>query len=630
MSKSAAVAAVLSPEDTEAAESKLVEEVSAIVSAKTGVQLTAKHVAMVQSRLVKRRQVLGNLDAQAYLRYVHENRESETPHLVALLTTHHTYFFREFSQFEFLEEKVLPQLIAAVKASGGDTIRVLSAACSRGHEVYSLAMFLRQVLPELAPGFKFAITGTDVDAESVKVAAGGVYRWDEIKEAPAAYVQDCWTRGTGDIEDFVKAKPALRSLCTFKQGNLLDMEPALGSESFHLIFCRNVFIYFTSEQVKQSTMQLFKHLDPAGVLLLGLSESLNGLDTGASLIGPSAYAHPKRPKASAPAAGDKPRLAAVPTPPPAAAAAPIRVLCVDDSATVLMLLKKILSRESGFEVVSTAKDGNDAAEQLKTLKVDLVTLDIHMPNLGGIEYLEKYFKPGHPAVVMVSSVSREDPALAQRALQLGASDYVEKPTMESIGTKGDEIRTKLKAICRLGDRKADLELETKPAKLAEIDPETHAKLVFWDGGDVAALKAILAQPNSCARVPIVIITPNTVAAGTAAREGKAQRLPKFSGKAEWRAGGVFAADVTEAQPHVWNEMLRRKWTVMVPGKLIEGFSFDESYRFFFKSKDRVTLIVNEASRESITTLVGLTPVHRMPLTSFMYHADDFLRRGAKS
>ena len=109
---------------------------------------------------------------------------------------------------------------------------------------------------------------------------------------------------------------------------------------------------------------------------------------------------------------------------------PLKVLCVDDSKIILSLLKKIFSGNDGFEVVGTAENGQEAEEFLKHNKVDVMTLDIHMPIMDGLSYLKKNYNQSHPPVVIVSSVSREDAFKAMEGLRLGASDYIEKPSLE--------------------------------------------------------------------------------------------------------------------------------------------------------------------------------------------------------
>jgi chemotaxis protein methyltransferase CheR len=424
----------------------LIQEVSRLVSVLTGVQLGEKQYSMVESRLSKRLMQLGIETSSEYFNYLNENFESESQALVSLLTTHHSFFFREFTHFDFLLRDTtngLASIAARVRKEGRSVIRVWSSACSRGQEVYSLAMFLNRHLKEVAPDLKFEIVGSDVDSESIEFAKNGVFTWDEVKEIPATYMEGSWARGTKEISRFVRAKSSLRQHCKFQVLNLQELPSGSVDGKFDIIFCRNVFIYFMPEQIKEISVNLLKQLNRGGLLVLGLSETLNGLGVPVNYLGPSIYG-----------AKDG-KLELVPPPQNALPTEVLRVMCVDDSPTVLTLLKKILSPAQGFEVVCTAINGIDAAEKLKNHKIDIVTLDIDMPVQGGVEYLRQNFGPGHPPVVMLSSFARDGHPSALRSFGVGAIDYVEKPTLENLNQRGEEIRTKLRAAVFFAKNRGD-------------------------------------------------------------------------------------------------------------------------------------------------------------------------------
>ncbi len=216
---------------------------------------------MVENRLRARMSRLRLDNISDYVRYLMANKESESQALLSLMTTHHTYFFREFNHFEFLLNKGLDQILAGVRARGDNTLRVWSAACSRGQEAYSLAMFLNFHVTRAFPGIKIEILGTDVDPESVAIATNGVYKHDELKQSPAMYVDGCWARGTEELSAFSKAKKVIRDMCRFEPGNLLSGQLP-SKNKFDLIFCRNVFIYFNEDQIKQVTRALIDRLEP--------------------------------------------------------------------------------------------------------------------------------------------------------------------------------------------------------------------------------------------------------------------------------------------------------------------------------------------------------------------------------
>ena len=408
-----------------------VQKVSAIVSKMAGIQLGDKQQAMVESRLRSRMARLNIDNVDEYMRRLEKEKESESLALLSLLTTHHTFFFREFNQFEDLLNRGLPALIARARERGDRKIRIWSAACSRGQEVYSLAMFMRFHLAATAPDIDYEIWGTDIDPESVTWARNGVYKASDLKQAPAMYIDGQWIRGQGHVSEFVKVKPLLKEKCHFETVNLLHPEIFLADKKFDLIFCRNVFIYFNPEQVQKMSASLLKHLDEQGLMFLGASETLNGLDLQARLVGPSIYVHAKRPQAA---------KFVTPT---VTSPTVRRILCIDDSPVILTLLKKILIPESGFEVVGTANNGLEALKILQHTKVDAITLDLHMPEMDGLGFLSAK-KSTQAPIIVVSSVNRDDMSLAQKALSLGAVDYVEKPSLENLAQAGNEIRSKLK------------------------------------------------------------------------------------------------------------------------------------------------------------------------------------------
>ncbi|WP_127714644.1 CheR family methyltransferase [Halobacteriovorax sp. HLS] len=425
---------------------ELVEKVSGIVARISGNVLGEKQSLMVQTRIKKRMSELGLSTPEKYIAYIDSHKDKESGVLVSLLTTHHTFFFREFTHFEHLKEN-LPRLISNVKARGENTLKIWSAACSRGQEVYSLSMFLNFYLPKLDPTMKFTILGSDIDPESVKIGANGVYHRREIKSVPMNYLGDNWARGTGEISEFVKAKKSISNNCTFKVYNLLNFHKEMGSEIFDVIFCRNVFIYFKSHQIEEITNNFFKHLHETGLFYSGISESLGGLNLDIANVGPSVYAHKVEvvePSAEASTPAAAPLTPAV-SQPKLSMPSKLRVFSIDDSSSILTLLKKVFSTDD-FEVVGTACNGIDARNQLKDLKgkVDVVTLDIHMPEMDGVTYLETYHDDDHPPVVVISSASREDSDAAMRCLRAGAADFIEKPALNNLMERGEEIKTKLR------------------------------------------------------------------------------------------------------------------------------------------------------------------------------------------
>lgn len=609
-------------EQNAAASDFLVQRISELVTQATGVKLGQKQKSMVYFRTRKRMTDLNLIRDEDYLEYVEREIDEELPILISLLTTHHSYFFREFSQFQHLETDILPDMIAKLRAQNRKVIRIWSAACSRGQEMYSLAMFLDFYLKKSAPDMDFRICGTDIDPESVEIARNGVYRWDEIKQIPSYYLQDFWSRGTGDIADFVKVKKNLKSHLEFKSLNLFDVKSDTWSEKFDIIFCRNVYIYFDEEQIKSATKSLLSHMYDDGILYVGLSESLNGLKLPLKLSGPSAYRSPKVEVAKVETSAS-PVVAKKPV-----TKGPIRVLCVDDSSTILVMLKKILAPEHGFEIVGLAMNGLGAADFLKNQSVDVITLDIHMPEQNGLEFLESLQGTKFPPVVVISSVSREDSNLGLRMLELGAKDYVEKPSMQSLQSRSEEIRNKVK-MAALNENEPVTHQLDQSFKRSIVLPNASDCLRIFVGG--LAHKDKLVQ---------LIQMTSQAAAGHAQPaiwillHGAEPLVAVFCQEMARKVGKTFVerkADMPLEPNQIYYSYFAgdkpldiprniKKTSMMVLGDLSEGLT-DK-----IQAVKDLHLLVEDLGDYRTTSYVRLRlmAVRSVPLTSFEYHSNLFL------
>ena len=410
----------------------LSEIVSELIAKESGNVLGKNQKSMVISRLKKRLIDLGGMTPGKYFDHLRANLKTETTYLVSILTTHHTFFFREYSHFEFLENN-LQQIIKKVKSRGDNKIKIYCAACSRGQEVYSLAMFFSIQLKNY-PGIDFEILGSDIDPESVEFAANGVYPFKEVISIPKLYLADHWQRGTGDIAQFAKIKKQIKSKCRFQTVNLLELNKSLKNEKFDIIFCRNVFIYFDNKTIESVCLAFKEFLNPDAYLITGLSESLKMINLNMQTHAPSVYSFStgsveNRSSSATPFLATKKK---------------IRMLVVDDSAVVVKLLSSMFLKDSDFELAGTAMNGQEAEEFLKHNTVDAMTLDIHMPIMDGVSYLQKNYKDGHPKVVVVSSASRDDARYAQQSIRYGASDFVEKPALDNLKERFEEIKVKIK------------------------------------------------------------------------------------------------------------------------------------------------------------------------------------------
>ncbi|NQE63539.1 chemotaxis response regulator protein-glutamate methylesterase [Caulobacter sp. RHG1] len=202
----------------------------------------------------------------------------------------------------------------------------------------------------------------------------------------------------------------------------------------------------------------------------------------------------------------------------------IRVLVVDDSATMRSLITAALNRDPEIEVVGGAGDPFEARGMIKTLNPDVVTLDIEMPNMNGIEFLEKIMRLRPMPVVMVSTLTQAGAEMTLRALELGAVDCVGKPA-DATGTQEAlaDIVTKVKIAARASVRtNAGAAPPAAAPRRKDFMPSGDVVAIGSSTGGVEALLSILTLfPETCPPTVITQHMPATFTASFAARLDRA-------------------------------------------------------------------------------------------------------------
>nr|WP_109442271.1 chemotaxis response regulator protein-glutamate methylesterase [Devosia elaeis] len=213
----------------------------------------------------------------------------------------------------------------------------------------------------------------------------------------------------------------------------------------------------------------------------------------------------------------------------------IRVLVVDDSALIREVLGRMLTRDGDIDVVGTAVDPIEAREKIKALDPDVVTLDIEMPNMNGLAFLEKLMRLRPTPVVMVSTLTKKGASETLLALELGAVDFVAKPSAEFAGgldAFGASLRDKIRAAAKsdVRGRSASRGEAVKPVLRSAAAPEGAMIALGASTGGVEAIRAVLSQlPADCP--PVVI----------------AQHMPAgFTGRFAARLDELCALKVVEA------------------------------------------------------------------------------------
>jgi chemotaxis protein methyltransferase CheR len=246
----------------------------------SGIQLTERKIALVRARLTRRLRATGKPRFDAYLEFVESAAgDDERIRMLDLLTTNKTSFFRESAHYEFLAEHVLP----GWNGRGGPGPTIWSAGCSTGAEPYSLAMLLGDSL-DTRTLERARILATDLSTEMVARTREARYRNDELAGVPESYLRRWWRR---DGADHRAAGPQLRKLVKVARLNLMEPWPMRGP--FDLISCCNVMIYF-DRPTREKLVQRYRDLlAPGGHLMVGHSESLNGMNRGFAYVKPAVY-----------------------------------------------------------------------------------------------------------------------------------------------------------------------------------------------------------------------------------------------------------------------------------------------------------------------------------------------------
>ena len=248
----------------------------------TGIVLSDGKRDMVYSRLSRRLRELGLVRFAEYLRLLSSDTD-ELGRCINALTTNLTSFFREAHHFEYLANSVIPELAEDRERR---RIRIWSAGCSTGEEPYSLAMTLRDSVPD-DRDWDTRILATDLDSEVVARGRTGVYTQERVQGLDKARTKRWFRRGIGNQDGLVRVAADLQQLITFKQLNLLRDWPVKGP--FDAIFCRNVVIYFNKDTQRRLFDRFADLLSADGYLFIGHSESLFKVTDRFELIGETIY-----------------------------------------------------------------------------------------------------------------------------------------------------------------------------------------------------------------------------------------------------------------------------------------------------------------------------------------------------
>jgi chemotaxis protein methyltransferase CheR len=255
-----------------------------LVYERSRINLGPEKRELVTARLGKRLRATRLSSIGDYCRLLRApDAEQELNDLIDVISTNHTFFFREPAHFDFLRQHVIPE-IRARQRDRDRHLTVWSAACASGEEPYSIAITLADNLPDVP----WKVVAHDISFHALEKARVAIYPEDSVAQLPAQLVRTHFQRGYGPEAGNVRVRPEIRERVTFLQQNLLDADAQM-PEPVQVIFCRNLMIYFDRPTQTELVARLTRHLLPGGYLFVGHAESLTHIDHALKSVQAAVY-----------------------------------------------------------------------------------------------------------------------------------------------------------------------------------------------------------------------------------------------------------------------------------------------------------------------------------------------------
>lgn len=211
-----------------------------------------------------------------------DSTKMEITSLVNKITTNHTFFMRETAHFTYFEHQVLPYLQATSKEKD---LRIWSAGCSTGEEPYTLAMIIADYFGREKIAWNTKLLATDISVKALETAEQGIYSEQVLHEIPPIWKSMYFKKK--DAEHY-QMSDQIKQEVLFRLFNLMD-ERFPFKQKFHVIFCRNVMIYFDHVTKMRLINKFYDMTEPGGYLFIGHSESISRDETRYNYVMPAVY-----------------------------------------------------------------------------------------------------------------------------------------------------------------------------------------------------------------------------------------------------------------------------------------------------------------------------------------------------
>jgi chemotaxis protein methyltransferase CheR len=265
------------------------KRLSSFIYKEYGIKMPEVKKTMLQSRLHKRLRELNMSSYKDYIEYLFskEGQQTEVIHMIDMVSTNKTDFFREPVHFDFLHSDVLPELLFGERPNR--QIRIWSAGCSSGEEPYTIAISLSEFMSQNPiPAFDFSILATDISTRVLKSANDGIYKEARVEMLPLTLKKKYLLRSKDKTNPSIRIIPELRRKITFQRLNFMDNAYNV-PDNYDIIFCRNVLIYFDRETQEKVINRLCMKLKPNGIFFLGHSESITNFNVPLKQLKPTIF-----------------------------------------------------------------------------------------------------------------------------------------------------------------------------------------------------------------------------------------------------------------------------------------------------------------------------------------------------
>ncbi|OIQ49817.1 Chemotaxis protein methyltransferase Cher2 [Pseudodesulfovibrio hydrargyri] len=238
---------------------------------KSGIFVDEKRKYLFESRFSRRLGELGLTSFTDYIKYLKVDRGQELKQLFEMVTTNETSFCRDTRQLESFRDNLLTEVLDRQRKAGRYELNIWSAGCSSGEEPYTLVFLLLETLKAEIARWRINITAVDLSEKMIARAQAGIYPEYAFKTTP----DEIRKRYFKEVEGGWELDPRIRKLVRFMPMNLNDPLALKRIPRSHIVFCRNVIIYFDDAMKRKVVQAFYDNLLPGGYLLVGHSESLH-------------------------------------------------------------------------------------------------------------------------------------------------------------------------------------------------------------------------------------------------------------------------------------------------------------------------------------------------------------------